>query len=146
LGLGWNEIDAVELVGYPETGFVAQPADPVIPEGIWDTVETLPIFPTAEYVNYPTPMTLVYSVSSNDRQEVLDFVLENLAGIGWLSDVDENGNCRDADRCLSKQTGLDYGSADNQLWYFIHPDSQDSLLTLWQMEENGVVLVSMSLQ
>jgi hypothetical protein len=146
LGLGWNEIDAVELVGYPETGFEAQPADYSIPEGIWDTVETLPIFPTAEYVNYPTQMTLVYSVNGSDRQEVLDFVLENLAGIGWQLDVDQNGDCLDPARCLSKQEGLDYGSADNQLWYFIHPDSQDSLLTLWLMEENGVVLVSMALQ
>jgi len=89
---------------------------------------------------------LMYSVSGSSRQEVLDFLLEDLAGINWLLDVDENGDCRDEARCLSKQIGLDYGSPDNQVWYFIHTDSPDAVMILVLYEENGVVMVTMNLQ
>jgi hypothetical protein len=145
LGLGWNEIDAVELVGYAEAGSGPQPGDSSMPEGIWDNVYTLPIFPSAELVNYPDEMTLLYSVNGSNRQEVLGFVLDNLNGLGWLLDVDENGNCLDENRCTSKLAGLDYGSTDNELWYFIHPDSPDASLMLALVESNGAVMVTMSL-
>jgi hypothetical protein len=61
-------------------------------------------------------------------------------------DVDETGNCRDENRCTSKLDGLDYESSDNELWFFIHPDSPDAYLMLTLFDDSEDVLVSMSLR
>jgi hypothetical protein len=146
LGLGWNEIDAVELVGYAGPGFEPQPTEPSLPEGIWDNVYALPIFPTAEGVNIVDEDILTYSVSNQTRQEVLDFLLAELESSGWQLDVDESGNCLDVHRCPSKSEDLDYKSGKNELWYFIHLDSPDAQLALTLIEIKGKWSVGMSLK
>jgi hypothetical protein len=146
LGLGWNEIDAVELVGYPAVGFELQPTQPpAVGENVWENVYALPIFESAANINYQDEMILSYTVSGSTRQEVLDFILAELEGIGWLTDVDEDGNCRNAANCLSSLAGLDYDSPENVLWYFIHVESPDSTLTLTLVESAGMVVVGMAL-
>lgn len=147
LGLGWNEIDAVELVGYPEAGYEPQPTTPPVSGGnIWENVQVLPIFPSAENVTYQDENILSYTVSDSTRQDVLNYILAELEGIGWLTDVDEDGNCRNVATCLSKLAELDYDSPDNVLWYFIHVESPDTTLTLTLVESSGMVVVAMALQ
>jgi hypothetical protein len=148
LGLGWNEIDAVELVGYSIDGTTTttQPAVSGLPAGEWDDVYALPIFPSADYVNYVDEDIVLYGVSKSDRQEVLGFILDDLQGSGWHLDVDQNGKCLVGDSCASKLAGLDYSSATNEIWYFIHRDSPDAHLALTLVETDGVVSVTMSLK
>jgi hypothetical protein len=146
LGLGWNEIDAVELVGYAEAGFEPQPTGSGMPEGVWDNAYALPIFPTAENVNYVDDFNLIYSVKGVTRQDVLDFLFTDLESIGWRLDVDENGKCQDENRCQSKSEGLDYISATNQMWYFIHTDSPDAYLSLSVVPNSDSWSVGMSLK
>jgi hypothetical protein len=146
LGVGWNEIDAVELVGYAQAGMDLQGTDPGLPEGIWDTVEALPIYPTAENVNYLDDSNLLYAVNNSSRQEVLSFLMDNLLAAGWRLDVDDNGQCLDVKRCLSKSEGLDYRSVNNMMWHFIHLDSPDAYLSLSLVPNAGTWGVGMSLK
>jgi hypothetical protein len=146
LGLGRNMIDAVELVGNALAGYEPLPTAPAPPEGIWDNVYALPIFPTANGVSYVGEDILIYYVGNQSRQDVLDFLLTELETYGWRLDVDENGNCLFADRCPSKAEGLDYKSADNELWYFVHLDSPEAHLALTLNEIGGEWAVGMSLK
>jgi hypothetical protein len=146
LGLGWNEIDAVEMVGYSETGYQQQPIGAYQSKGIWENVYALPIYPSVDYADYPSEQTLMFSVSSNSRLDVLGYILTELDGIGWLLDVDENGNCRDETRCTSKYDGVDYSDPENDLWFFIPPESSSAYLMLILSEESGTVYVTMNLQ
>jgi hypothetical protein len=145
LGLGWNEIDAVELVGYPEGVTGSQSPVGAGIEGIWDSVYALPIYSSAENVKYPDEMSLSYTVGNSNRQDVLSFLFDELQGIGWLLDADAGGNCLTNNICKSKLAGLDYQSADNTMWYFIHYESSDAGLVLVVTESGGVVSVSMGL-
>ncbi|MFZ6030077.1 MAG: hypothetical protein ACOYYS_20365 [Chloroflexota bacterium] len=154
LGLGWNEIDAVELVGYPEAGGEPKPPssasedDPSSSgDGLdaWEDVKALPVYPSASTVTYTEDIGLTYMVNGGDRQEVLDFLYEELDQLGWLLDVDEDGNCRNEDNCMSKFMNLDYDAPDNMMWFFVHTDALDAALTLTLVESNGIVVVSMSL-
>jgi hypothetical protein len=146
LGLGWNEIDAVELVGYADSDYEPQPTKSPSSENVWENVYALPIFSSAKNVNYQDEKIISYTVNDSNRQEVLDFVLDELGKIGWQLDVDEDGNCRDDGRCMSKMAGLDYDAPDNALWFFIHPDSSDAVMTLTLVESSGIVVVAMALQ
>jgi hypothetical protein len=145
LGLGWNEIDAIELVGETVSGLGMPPTAEGLPEGIWADVHALPILPTAKNVNYPDEKSLGYTVSDSNRQEVFNSLVDELQKIGWMLDADFNGNCATTTICMSKLAGLDYGSPNNTLWYFIHSDSPDAGLTLVVTESSGIVSVSMGL-
>jgi|WetSurMetagenome_2_1015567.scaffolds.fasta_scaffold87249_2 hypothetical protein len=145
LGLGRNEIDAVEMVGIPESGFEPEPEVANLPEGIWGNVYALPIYPTAENVNYQNEMVLSYTAKDNNRQSVLDFVIENLNEIGWLLDRYDVCNFPDDKSCLSNQAGLAYDSEDIQYWYFSHSESPNALLILYLIDSHEDVNVTMSL-
>ncbi len=88
----------------------------------------------------------MFGVTSNSRLDVLGYVLTELEGMGWLLDVDENGNCRDEARCTSVMDGVDYTDPENDLWFFVPPDSSDVYLMLILTEDNGNVYVTMNLE
>jgi hypothetical protein len=146
LGLGWNEIDAVEMVGYAENSSIPQNSVGSSPATVWENVSALPIFPSAENVNYPDEQTLMFGVSGSRRLDVLNYVLTELEKTGWLLDVDNSGKCRHADRCISKADGVDYSDPSNDLWFLVPSDnSSQAYLMLLLSENSGSVYVSMKL-
>lgn len=139
LGLGWNEIDAVQLIGYPEPGTIV----PSVPPPAGSTYfANFPLYENAESVSY-TEYSLNYTVRGGDRLAIRDFYIAQLPPLGWHLDRDENGNCIDENSCMSQNLGLDYSDPSNTRWFFI--DGADDLLQMTLTEENGIVYVLLNL-
>jgi len=84
----------------------------------YDENTGMPLYPDAEQV-YSTDSGLNYW-SNTDFAKLRDFYLTEMPNIGWLLDLDENGNCRDDDRCMGWHGG--YEDPENQTFFFLKGD------------------------
>ena len=97
--------------GQAEPGSAGSSSGPVK----YDENTGLPLYHQAEQV-YSTESVLNYW-SSADFASLREFYLTEMPEIGWQLDVDENGNCRDDDRCMGWST--DYSDPENQTYFFL---------------------------
>lgn len=101
----------------------SQDAGPVESEGSenpvgdvqYDKNTGMPLYPDAEQV-YSTESVLNYW-SNTDFATLREFYLTEMPNSGWLLDLDENGNCRDDDRCMGWHGG--YDDPENQTFFFL---------------------------
>jgi hypothetical protein len=107
--LSWAEIDAVELVGYSDSSATFDPANLDV---VYDSASGLPMLSDAQVVS-SSAENLLYTTGA-DLATLQDFYLANLPLTGWLLDLDENGKCRDDDRCM----GWHGGYTDASTTYF----------------------------
>jgi hypothetical protein len=82
---------------------------------IYDQNTKLPMIPDAHDI-YSNEDTLNYWTNSS-FEATRDFYLKYLPLAGWLLDLDENGKCRDNDRCGGWHGG--YDDPDTSTWFFI---------------------------
>jgi len=101
----------------------------------YDENTGMPLYADAEQV-YSTESVLNYW-STADFVVLRDFYLAELPNIGWLLDLDENGNCRDDDRCMGWHRG--YEVPDNQTFFFLK--GEKGYITLNLIPESGKVNV-----
>ena len=97
----------------------------------YDKNTGMPLFPNAEQV-YSTDSVLNYW-STADRASLREFYLTEMPNIGWLLDIDENGNCRDDDRCMGWHA--DYNDPETQTFFFLKGDK--GYITMNLIPENG---------
>jgi len=81
----------------------------------YDENTGMPLYPDAEQV-YSTESVLNYW-SNTDFATLREFYLAEMPNIGWLLDLDENGKCRDDDRCMGWHGG--YDEPENQTFFFL---------------------------
>ena len=84
----------------------------------YDENTSMPLYPDAEQV-YSTDSVLNYWSNTN-FVTLRDFYLTEMPNIGWLLDLDENGNCRDDNRCMGWHGG--YDDPENQTFFFLKGD------------------------
>ncbi|HSG42506.1 MAG TPA: hypothetical protein VLA72_05070, partial [Anaerolineales bacterium] len=101
----------------------------------YDENTGMPLYPDAEQV-YSTDSVLNYW-SSSDFATLRAFYLAEMPNIGWLLDVDENGNCRDDERCMGWHGG--YDDPENQTFFFLK--GEKGYVTLNLIPEDGKVNV-----
>jgi ligand-binding sensor domain-containing protein len=97
---------------------VDQPSASQGGQSSYDENTGLPLLADAEQV-YSTEGLLNYW-SSSDFVSIRQFYLDELPKIGWLLDVDENGNCRDDERCMG--WAADYDDLERQTFFFLKGD------------------------
>lgn len=81
----------------------------------YDENTGLPLYPDAEQL-YSTESVVNYW-SNTDFATLRDFYLTEMPKVGWLLDLDENGNCRDGNRCMGWHGG--YDDPENQTFFFL---------------------------
>ncbi len=81
----------------------------------FDENNGLPIYADAEKL-YSTESNLNYW-SNSDLATLRQFYLSEFPKIEWLLDIDENGNCRDEDRCMGWHG--DYSDSANRTFFFL---------------------------
>jgi ligand-binding sensor domain-containing protein len=107
---------------------------------IYDEITGLPMLPDAEDIYADKDSVLNYWTPSF-LETARDFYLGELPKVGWLLDLDENGKCRDNDRCMGWHGG--YDAPDTSTWFFIQ--GEDAYLTLNLIEEGVRVNVILSI-
>jgi len=106
----------------------------------YDENTGLPLSNDAEQV-YSTDSVLNYW-SNTDFASLRDFYLTELPNIGWLLDVDENGNCRDDDRCMGWHA--DYNDPKTQTFFFLKGEKGYFTLNLIREGNQVNVIVSIN--
>ena len=104
-------------------------------ETSYDENTGLPLIGDAEQV-YSTDSVLNYW-SNLEFIHVRDFYLAEMPKNDWLLDVDEDGNCRDDDRCMGWHG--DYNDPETTTFFFLKGDK--GYLTLNLISENGKINV-----
>ena len=84
-------------------------------QATYDKNNGLPIYPDAEKL-YSTDTNLNYW-SNADLATLRQFYMTELPKMEWLLDVDENGKCRDDDRCMGWHE--DYSDPAAQTFFFL---------------------------
>ena len=113
-----------------------QPSNPSSDSGLkFDSNTSLPLFPDASQV-YSTDTNLNYW-SDADLASIREFYLTEMPNIGWVLDVDENGKCRDDDRCMGWTA--DYSDPSTQTFFFLK--GEKGYLTMNLIPENGQINV-----
>jgi len=102
----------------------------------YDENTGLPLYKDAEQV-YSTDSVLNYW-SSADFSSLQAFYLTEMPKIGWQLDVDENGNCRDDNRCMGWHS--DYDDPENQTFFFLKGEKGYIILNLIP-EDNQVNVI-----
>ena len=101
----------------------------------YDENTGMPLYPDAEQV-YSTDTVLNYW-SATDRSSLREFYQTEMPNIGWLLDLDENGNCRDDERCMGWHG--EYDDPETQTFFFLKGDK--GYVTLNLIPEDGKVNV-----
>jgi len=101
----------------------------------YDQNTGLPLYKDAEQI-YSTDSVLNYW-SSADFSSLRAFYLTEMPKIGWQLDVDENGNCRDDNRCMGWHS--DYSDPENQTFFFLK--GEKGYITLNLIPEDNQVNV-----
>jgi hypothetical protein len=82
---------------------------------------------------------IFYTVEA-DVQTVVEFYFDELIGLGWSLDIDDNGTCFDAFRCIGEYQ--DYDDPDNFTWGFILGESEFLMLTVMSVGGSSYVSIS----
>lgn len=123
------------------------PQEPQLPKAtvaangvIYNEITGLPMLSDAEDIYADKDSVLNYWTPSF-FETARDFYLRELPKVGWLLDLDENGKCRDNDRCMGWHGG--YDDPENSTWFFIK--GEHAYLTLNLIEEGVRVNVILSI-
>jgi len=105
----------------------------------YDQNTGMPLYPDAEQV-YSTESVLNYW-SNTDFATLREFYLTEMPNIGWLLDLDENGKCRDDNRCMGWHGG--YDDPENQTFFFLK--GEKGYVTLNLIPDGGKINVIFSI-
>ena len=125
--------DPVQETAVPAQDSVDEPSTTAGEQLSYDENTGLPLIADAEQV-YSTDTVLNYW-SNFDFERVRQFYLDEMLKIGWLLDVDENGNCRDDERCMGWHA--DYDDPKTQTFFFLR--GEKGYITLNLIPENDQI-------
>jgi hypothetical protein len=133
----WTEIDAVQLFGYTQGG-AASGGTTGGSDWVIEEKSGLPMLADGELVNSNEELLLYYS--NADLATLQDFYLTHLPEVGWLLDIDENGKCRDNDRCMGWHS--DYSDPTTTTYFFLQGDHAYLTLNFVQDGSRWQVILS----
>ncbi|MBN1537945.1 MAG: hypothetical protein JW908_14495 [Anaerolineales bacterium] len=107
---------------------------------IYDEITGMPMLPDAEDIYAEKDNVLNYWTPSF-FETARDFYLRELPKAGWLLDLNENGKCRDNDRCMGWHGG--YDDPETSTWFFIK--GEHAYLTLNLIQEGVRVNVILAI-